>query len=177
MKDEASDKPSLRFLNTSSFSIGHTHPVWDTLSSNPREVTKASIKARILTGTYVLQANRAKFNQFEVNPTCLMCSAEAEDRIHFILRCKVLESSRKFYLNKLKCCLLQHYTEETVVKILNDEQILFQLIMDSTHPKLHCIDTDFAKLSWEIEPIARSLCYCLHTRRSAIMVDISSQKN
>lgn len=59
LRHEASEKPSLRFLNTSSFSIGKTHPVWDTLSSNPREVTKATVKARILTGTYVLQANRA----------------------------------------------------------------------------------------------------------------------
>ena len=31
---------------------------------------RAQIKWKILTGTYILQANRATFNQYSVNPTC-----------------------------------------------------------------------------------------------------------
>ena len=48
------------------------HPVLKTVRPNPIDVEQAAIKAKILTGTYTLQSNRAKFNQHEVDPTCLL---------------------------------------------------------------------------------------------------------
>ena len=52
------------------------------------------MKVKILTGTYILQANRASFNQYAVDPTCKVCQGEPEDRVHFIARCKSLDHVR-----------------------------------------------------------------------------------
>ena len=38
-----------------------------------KKVRRAEIKARLLTGTYTLQSNRAKFNQYNVSPICKLC--------------------------------------------------------------------------------------------------------
>ena len=51
-------------------------------------IKKAGFKAKLMTGTYVLQSNRAKFNQYSVDPTCLLCGDDAEDMIHFLLKCR-----------------------------------------------------------------------------------------
>ena len=68
---------------------------------NPIDVEKAAIKARILTGTYTLQSNRAKFNQHDVDPTCLLCKECPENRQHFILTCKLTEPARQKFLTKI----------------------------------------------------------------------------
>ena len=47
-------------------------------------IKKAGIKARLMTGTYVLQSNRAKFNQYKVDPTCTLCEDEPEGQEHFL---------------------------------------------------------------------------------------------
>ena len=40
--------------------------------------TGYQLKTKILTGTYVLQTTRVKFNQDEINPTCQVCKIEDE---------------------------------------------------------------------------------------------------
>ena len=73
IKLEASEKSSLRFLNTQKHEIGEVHYVWKNAGFNLMAGKKAGKKARLVTGTYVLQSNCAKFNQYSVNPTCLLC--------------------------------------------------------------------------------------------------------
>ena len=53
-------------------------------------IKKAGFKAKLMTGTYVLQPNLAEFNQCSVDPTCLLCGDDAEDMIHFLLKCRCL---------------------------------------------------------------------------------------
>jgi hypothetical protein len=52
-------------------------------------VRKAITKARMLTGTYMLQTLKRKFNQAEVDPTCPICRLETETMTHVITSCKV----------------------------------------------------------------------------------------
>ena len=42
------------------------------------------MKAKFLTGTYTLQSNKAKFNQFCVNPQCPLCKKLPGTREQFI---------------------------------------------------------------------------------------------
>ena len=51
-----------------------------------------------MTGTYILQANRALFNQHAVNPTCQLCP---ETRQHFISECEFFTAERKAYRDRL----------------------------------------------------------------------------
>ena len=83
---DAASKSSLKYLHLSDLglTIQHPHPIWSCLNSNRAESRKAAIKARLLTGCYFLQSNRAAFNQYNVVSTCLLCQTEPEDRPHLI---------------------------------------------------------------------------------------------
>ena len=59
----------------------------------------------LLTGTFILQSNRARFNQNEVDPTCQLCYAESETLTHFLLKCRKLETVRKPILDKFNIVL------------------------------------------------------------------------
>ena len=65
--------------------------LWRSIDNIQHQVKQAEVKARILTNTYTLQSNRAKYNQHRVNDTCQLCKTGTEDREHFILKCKSLE--------------------------------------------------------------------------------------
>ena len=75
-------KSSLSYLDVSKCRLDVTHPVWASVGSNPTETRKAVIKARLLSGSYTLQANRAAFNQYQVSGQCPLCQGDPEDRIY-----------------------------------------------------------------------------------------------
>ena len=105
IKLEASEKSSLRLLNTQKYEIGEVHCVWKNAGFNLMAIKKAGMKARLMTGTclYVLQSNRAKFNQYSVNPTCLLCGEDPEDLENFLLKCRALTVTRDRFIEKTIC--------------------------------------------------------------------------
>ena len=44
-----------------------------------RDVSRLRAKLKLVTGTYTLQVNRAKFNQSEVDPTCMVCRQDPDN--------------------------------------------------------------------------------------------------
>ena len=58
------------------------------------------MKARFLTGTYTFQSNRARFNQFKVNPNVQKIILKPENI--FLVICETLKAIRTPYLNKVK---------------------------------------------------------------------------
>ena len=60
--EEGSSKSSLSYLNLHDCSVGEVHQCWKSVDHNTRDVRRTLIKVKILTGVYVLQYNRAKFN-------------------------------------------------------------------------------------------------------------------
>jgi hypothetical protein len=54
----------------------------------------------MLTGTYMLQALKRKFNQAEVDPTCPICRLETETMTHVITSCKVYNEIGKEHFVK-----------------------------------------------------------------------------
>ena len=133
--------------------LDEPHPIYKYTGSDPHEIDKAAIKARILTGTYTLQSNRHKFNQYEVDKTCELCAQEAEDREHFILRCSALQEARQKHLSKLL---------ELVPNLKENSSNLIQCIIDCSHENLAIP----AKQQEKIEKISRSLLYELHIQRT-----------
>ncbi|VDI60690.1 Hypothetical predicted protein [Mytilus galloprovincialis] len=102
IKTEISQKSTLHRLDINSINIGETHAVWNTALNLPGETKRAIIKARILTGTYMLQANKAKFQIENADSTCPICRIEEENLIHFITRCPVLEGIRRKHYGTIK---------------------------------------------------------------------------
>ena len=105
----------------------------------------STVKAILLTETYILQANRARCNRFQVDPTCTICGEEPEDKLHFILRCKSLSGNRDVHM-KINLYFQLYENDAAEGNILSNEQSLFQIILDCTH-KLLEDDTLFPQLS------------------------------
>ena len=53
-----------------------------------------------MSGTYMLQATRARFNQHQVDPTCLLFRKNPENVERFLLRCETLTQVRNPFLEK-----------------------------------------------------------------------------
>ncbi|CAC5417960.1 unnamed protein product [Mytilus coruscus] len=70
LKADCEEISTLKLLSKTNLNIGQTHNVWDTISSSVKDVRKAETKVLMLTGTYMLQTLKVKFNQAEIDPTC-----------------------------------------------------------------------------------------------------------
>ena len=77
------------------------HPVWSTVRCNIMDNKRAQLKCKLLTGTYILQGNRAVFNQHSVDPTCKLCTIAPETRQHFIAECPAFVTERCELTEKL----------------------------------------------------------------------------
>ena len=85
---------------------------------------------RFKSGTYMLQTARARFNQYDVDPTCLLCCNEQENIEPFCLRCESLNKIRQPFLDKI-LKLIQNSLD--VVDDLNISDTEFTaILLDST---------------------------------------------
>ena len=90
-------KKSLKNLSVNNLRVGTTHLIWRTVESSVTDVRKAVVKARILTGTYILQKNRQTFSSGTVDAVCRHCYLEDEDLLRGVIR-KFAENSCHFYI-------------------------------------------------------------------------------
>ena len=106
---------------------------WKSASFVNISVKKACVKARILTGTYALQKDRAKFYKLKENSYCQLCSDGEENKRHFHLKCNSLETVRKPFLNALSkfSSFLLNFDISVRSSLSSDVQLL-QLITDVT---------------------------------------------
>lgn len=82
------NKSTLKCLSKSHLQIGCTHPVWQSIQSSVSEVKRGITKCRMLTGTYILQASKHRFNQHAEEAICRACAMDIEDRVHMITTCQ-----------------------------------------------------------------------------------------
>lgn len=122
---EASEKSSLRLLNVNNFNVGKVHHVWQDTGYNLMAIKKAGLKAKLMSNTYVLQANRAKFNQYRVNPLCCLCESGSEDLEHFILLCSRLSDTRRPFLDKISVFLQNIWDIQHLWKYFRTRQCSF----------------------------------------------------
>ena len=158
--EELKNKTSLKYLALQENPLDEPHPLYKYTGSDPYEIEKAAIKARLLTGTYTLQANKHKYNQYEVDKTCELCRSETEDREHFILSRSALEEARQKHLPKLL---------ELIPELTGRNSILLQCILDSTHEDLAMLLQIPKEKTKDIEQITRSLLYELHIQRTRML--------
>ncbi len=98
---ESTEKSSLSMMNIPHLRTGITHHIWDSLDSTVTEVRKGITRARMITGTYMLQTNKCKFSHFQIDPTCPLCRLEPEDIVHVLTRCPEYHKIRKSYIPKI----------------------------------------------------------------------------
>lgn len=162
LRAEAEQKVSLKYLNIDNCRLGTIHQVWSTVHPHQRDVSRATIKARLLTGCYTLQANKAKFNQNKIDPTCLLCKEDPETREHFIACCSRTNHIREPFLSCMKVTAEKLYPGSWE-HISSTSHLLTQFILDSTHFQA------YPNLCLPCEPTTRMLVYKLHLMRATLM--------
>ena len=159
-EEDCAAKSTLRFLTWPEYTrlpFTDTHHVWRHIDPNTRDVRRAIVKARLLTGTYLLQSNRARFNGSSVSDICLLCSTEPEDTLHFVLCCPQLELRRRPYITEI------HEQFPALCSLQPPE--LMTCLLDSTHLP----STVHNSLIPMFESISRKLLFALHTQRASIL--------
>lgn len=135
-------------------------------SSDPsREAIFIAIKIKIVTGSYILQLDRAKFNTNE-NTQCRLCDQESEDLIHFILKCKTLDPIRTPYLEEINK-IIQVVTKNSFYGYDHTTQL--QIILDCTKIENEIFSNQkksrILEITADIKYISRRLCFALHSTR------------
>ena len=173
----ACGKTSLRFLNTPNLFLGGAHPVW--LEDAPAApILAASYRAKMLMGTYILQATRTKYNQHQVDPRCMLCSVEEEDIVHFLVSCPALEQTRRPRIVRellpLTVKLNIKYPDETAARcrfILNggSSQLTDARYRASSSSKVELYAS--SALALKLQKVCSTLCQKLHLKRFELLAD------
>lgn len=169
---EAKQKSSLRYLHISERPFDGKHPVWASACTDAREIKKACVKVRLMTGSYTLQANRHRFNQNEVSPLCCLCKKDPEDRAHFLLKCSTLASAREKHLNRLRVVLTDHVSPDAVNDIMNSDDQLLQCIIDATDTQIFRLIDMQLHVVYKIETVSRNLINDIDNLRTKILNSI-----
>ena len=150
------------------------HILWKSTSSDPRDIRRASIKAKILVGIYILQYNRASFNQTS-DATCPLCQQEKEDIPHFLLTCPALVAQRDPLLHQILYSIPLVYSNHPAA-CRWPRDLLTQLLLDPSHERIQSnIDLE-SKIVYTIERLSRQLCYALHVRRTVLLDEKGRRK-
>lgn len=159
LRQEASQMSTLVNLNPPP--AGKLHLVWAAPTNSDKDVLRSQVKARILTGTFMLQTTKARFNQFTVNANCPLCKSADETLSHFLIHCTALETSRSSQMSALLDAVYRHAVPQLTLPI--DPVTLIKLIVDCSSFKLHT-ETEI-----DIEICSRALCFNLHSRREYLL--------
>ena len=116
------------------------------------------IKCKILKGTYILQASRATFNQYSVNPTCKLCCRDPETRQHYVGGCAFFEAERSVYIEKLSTSPI--LSDDHISQLRNPE-LLTQLTLDVSR----CIENFDSEELGSFELYTREYLHRLHVKR------------
>lgn len=154
---------SMKYIPKSSFKVGKIHPLALSNSANQRDINRIPIRIKIATGTYILQTNRAVYNQNIVDPTFQLCDQAEETLSHFLLCCKALDQIRTPILKNIICKCSELLALQNALQYTNIQLDILQLIINPFH--YACNDESEIDISCKIEPLCRQLIHNLHNKR------------
>ena len=160
---EVKQKPSIKYVNPNSLKVGTLHPVWSTVNNSITDNKRAQLKCKLLTGVYILQDNRAAFNQYTVDATCKLCHTAAETRKHFLTECSAYTSEREIYSEKLRN---NPVLSDEIMGDLRNPELLTQLTLDASF-RVAIKDLEVLELD------SREYILQIHKKRIAKLNEIS----
>ena len=120
-----------------------------------------------MSGTNMLQATRARFNQHQVDPKRLCCCKEPENVEHILLRCESLTQVRNPFLGKSYQSLQKYVGVEHFNRIKSNDTVLTTTILDCTTLIDDVREPVMDIFLHEIESTARGLCFALQMKRTS----------
>lgn len=169
---EAQTKSTLVNCDLSSLAVGVTHTVWESAANNLHDVRRSITKVRMMTGVYMLQSTKARFNQYSVEETCPLCRLGPEDLSHVLLRCPALADVREASLVNIRDFVARKLGQHSWSSWSKSE--LVAILVDSHNLKsLSSMPVDKAVLS-QLEALSRRYCFQLHTKRLQLYRKLSN---
>lgn len=165
-REDLEEKSTTTYFNLQRKPTSNAHQLWSTVPNNIRSTRKANIKARLLTGTYTLQTNRAKYNQHAVSSTCPRCNSGDEDRQHLLLHCSTYQHARDKHLSTLKLLLTTKRSASTADYLIDNKDILMQCLMDSSDRSVTAVIGEHQDIVRDIEEISRNIIHDIHRIRA-----------
>lgn len=163
--EEANNKSTLQNCHLVSLRIGSVHPVWSSVRPSLQDVKRSFTKARLLTGTYLFQSIKSKFNNHEVDPKCPLCRLESEDLRHFLLRCTALNDIRRVQFAQLRELVVEEIGVNNWTRHFRNKEILVSLIVDCQKLVPEGILPESSSFLEKIESLTRTLCYKMHIEK------------
>ncbi|CAC5410725.1 unnamed protein product [Mytilus coruscus] len=164
---------TLRYLKCE-YDIGRIHHLLKTTSANITEIKKLSICSKLVTGTYILQSNKAEYSNYATNPMCRLCNKADETIEHFILLCETTSQIRTSLIGKI-------LHEGSLVLARESLQTPIDLITFIINPyyylsKKMCKDVE-DRVGNHLVPLCRQLLYTLHSKRYDVLTKIDTKAN
>ena len=135
LRQLASTNTCMEYLNVSAFGLrGRHHPALSGMI-NTREVQQSRSHLKFLTGNYLTYKRKAE--QSGGSAHCRICMNESESTSHIIASCMGMSDQRTKLLSELEQLCTKTRNKIDFAKILANEQVLCQFILDPSSLNLY----------------------------------------
>ncbi len=155
---------SLCHIKLTDCSPRNPHQVWEYAIST-REVYKAAVKVRMLTGVYLTMTHVHKMFP-NIAPKCPLCNSEDETLGHMLVKCSALHKPRSQHLPQLMD-LCKRYNPELWKMLCVTPDLMLQFILDCS---VMSVPSD---ISHKVEDLSRNLCFSIHSLRTFLLTTIN----
>jgi hypothetical protein len=167
LREDATERTTLKFINLPSCLIGQMHPVWQHLYT-PLGIRMATVKAQLMVQRYALTTSPTAGAR--KSETCPLCKSGPETTEHFLLTCSVLSKQRYPYLLRV----LQTCRD---LDISVDPHTLTSIILDTN--ALNTFNTHSQNKNnpnQTHEELCRNFIFKLHCTRAKLLGGVSGYK-
>ena len=176
LRAKAASLDSLRYFRPEYMSLVKPHPIWSSCNSNPYEVNKAIIQARMLSGRYPTD-KLCRHWTYNRTGLCILqgCNGESLGSLeHLLLSCPALQPSRHTSIDFLLSVAQEYPIVNTLIMDIlctTDTSLVMQFLLDfSTLPRvISLVQTHGTCVLSILFRATRNWCYSLHRKRMIIL--------
>ena len=163
---------SLKYFKPEYMSLISPHPIWLTCGTNPYEIHKAVIQAKMLSGRYVTDQLSRHWTSNK-SGVCLLpdCSGQEVGSLeHLLLLCPALKDARDRIIEQWLCAASNHLELKDIIhSMLYGQKVetVMQFILDcSSFPEVISLrQCSGLQLVTHLFYLTRSWCYSIHRSR------------
>ena len=170
MRYEAKLKPSLTYFKPEFMSLQKPHPLWTTSGSNPFEINKALVVAKLMSGRYRTDWLARHWSKDNKSGFCVLCPGKniVGSIEHLLVSCEALSEKRDALIKYWRQQTEDNFHLQTLFnsKLSSAESCLVQFVLDpSVVPEVivGCQGKQFTLK--EVFNLTKTFCYGLHRRR------------
>ena len=163
---------SLKYFCAEFMSLSKPHPIWTTCGSNPFEINKAVVQAKMLSGRYVTDRLSRHWTQNK-SGTCSIPGCSGQDLgslEHLLLYCPALSDTRDKMLRLCQAVASEHEHLHFIISSVlssQSEATVMQFLLDcSPFPAVVYLKQDsLSPLLERLFYVTRTWCYSMHRSR------------